>query len=128
MAKVVKVSLSEKRRILIHHALDNGWLANSNYIDEQEKAKGSGETFELDALILGKYLNDFHLISNCGNYTLRVTKTKACFWRMKPKWATITKSAIGDIELTNEGFRFLGIVNIVLPKNTDEVKFDNSST
>lgn len=114
--KPKRLNLEEKRRLLIHHLIDNGWLSNVTYIDDQSRKSTGQESFELDALIMGKFRNEFHLISPEGNHVLKITNNSAVFWRKSPGWKKLGSFRIGQVELIDGGVRIYEILYITLPK------------
>lgn len=108
-------NVEEQRERLVEHLLEKGWKVNLKYIEKKKKddakygrkTKGAirnSDDVDFNALIRGEYKEDYHLISNCEKYTVRITKTTANFWRVK-SWTRFGEYYIDEIELTENGIR-----------------------
>lgn len=100
----------ERRKQIVEHLLNNGWLTNHKYIEDQKKKSGELSKEEIDvdfeALIMGKYKGDYHLISKCDSYTVRIKNGTANFWRIKKGWASLCEIPLRDLEMTETGIRW----------------------
>lgn len=115
-----KLSPNERKKNLIMHLIDNGWFPNVDYIDNQMKRRTGQETFELEALIMGKLDRDFHLISPDEKYTIRIKQSTVYLWRKDPSWKKMFNTYIKQIELIEGGIRW-EVLNIILPKESSEL-------
>jgi len=97
----------KKREILLEHLLEHGWYSNYKYIESQKqkgKAKNNEEDVDFNVLIRGEYKGDYHLITKCEKYTVRLRLDAAVFWR-KDSWLKLCELPIEEIELTDKGIR-----------------------
>lgn len=128
--------IKEKREKLLEHLIDHGWMVNYKYIElkkseenqpmnsrkkkkskypvQKEKIEKEIEV-DFNVLIKGEYQGDYHLISRCDNYTVRIRENYAAFWR-KNKWLNLGEFPINEIELTEKGIK-IEIINIEVDFN-----------
>lgn len=94
-------------RRLVNHLLLSGWITNVEWIGTQ----AGEDNVEIESDVWGKHEGDYHLISPCKKYTVRVTMKDATFWQKDPKWDKLIDKPISRFELTPKGVK-VGILEI----------------
>lgn len=105
---VKQKEIDKLREKLVEHLLEHGWFANYKYIESQKKEnsqiKDDEEDVDFNVLIRGEYEGDYHLITECEKYTVRLKKKTAAFWR-KDNWLLLGEFPIDEIKLTKKGIK-----------------------
>ncbi|MDF2534078.1 MAG: hypothetical protein K0R18_235 [Bacillales bacterium] len=109
-----------KRSEFVDKLLEVGWIVNYGYIQKlkKEKADQRRESYDendidMEVMVSGKYLGDYHLISPCNNFTVRVKSYDVIFWQKNPEWKQLTDQKIEKIQFTDKGIK-VGILRIEL--------------
>lgn len=109
VSKRKKIDLQTKQRRFINHLLECKWEVNHDYIN---RIVGDKEV-DISSEVWGFYKGEYHLISPCKSFTLKVEKENATFWRRSPNWLKIAEHKIGEFEFIKNGIK-LGIMEIRL--------------
>lgn len=112
----------KKREKLVDHLLEVGWIVNYKYIEKMEhefnkrkKNKNTDEVdIDFDVLVTGKYKGDYHLMSKCEKYVVRIKEETAAFWRKDPTWLNLGEYPLDEIKFTKKGVMIANIVRIEL--------------
>jgi hypothetical protein len=91
---------------LVDHMQEVGWKINHEYLDDVAKVEDPENNDVLVRTVWGKHKGDFHLISPCGKYTVRVQQRTAAFWRKEPSWLGVGEYPINEIQLIKDGLQF----------------------
>lgn len=102
------------RRELVDHLQSVGWKINHKWLDkEAEKTDPNGHDV-LRRTIWGLHNGDYHLISNCSKFTVRIRKHEVAFWRKDPTWKKVTDVPLKEIEFTERGIKYNDIIEIIV--------------
>lgn len=115
--EIKKIMEEQKQLIekLVEHLFDVGWIVNYDYIQRKKEENGElrEDDVDIEVMVSGKYKNEYHLISKCKKYTIKIKKDEVNFWQKEPKWILLSSQKIKDVELTQTGVK-VGVLKIEL--------------
>lgn len=122
MAK--KKTITELTHELIIHMLEKGWEINHEYLGNFKD-----DEVDFEKLILGLQNNKYHLVANVNDevFVAKFESKRLKIWRMKPSWRKIGNWPVGQVILTDDGFKYskqTGIAIeetiVVIPRKEEE--------
>lgn len=102
----------EKRRNLVEHLQTVGWKINHEWLDKISKKSDPNEEDILRRTIWGLYDGDYHLITKCQKFTVRIRKRNAVFWRKNPEWKELIEIPLEEKQFTDRGIKYEDIIEI----------------
>lgn len=99
------------KRAFVSHLLNNKWQVNYNYIEREAKKKK--KEVNIDSDVWGKFDKDYHLISPCQKYTVKISAFHAHFWQKDPEWLLLVEQEFQRFELIDGGIK-IGPMKITL--------------